>query len=90
MIFRKYMHLKIALMAFDRSEYRNISIDRYKINDDGTVFLFRKRSINSNPYDHYLVMELGGVLQGTAQLNRFNPLLIKKIPKYFLRKGIDI
>ena len=89
MTIREYRRLKAALYAFYKSEYRFVAIDRYKLNDDGSVFLFKVSLTNYDDcFDYFYVTESGYTYEETSELNRINPFSIRRIPEYLLRKGM--
>ena len=87
MIFYRYIELKRAIDIFCKSEFGNIFIDRYLRTSDGTFLLFKKQMIDdlSDKYRHYIVTKDKEVYPVCPMgINRFNPLLIKKIPERLL------
>lgn len=89
MYFYRYIELKKAIGVFRKSEFGNIIIDRYLRTSDGTYLLFKKQVIDdmSDKYRHYAVTKDKEVFPVCPMgLNRFNPMLIRKIPERLLKK----
>ena len=88
-VFCRHIELRKAIDVFHKSEFGNIVIDRYLRILDGTYLLFKKQVIDdlSDKYRHYIVTKDKEVIPVCPmKLNRFNPLLIKKIPERLLNK----
>ena len=90
--FLRRRELEKALNLFYKSEFRNILIDRYIRTADGTYLLFKKPiyADGSDLYRHYIVEKDGEVYPGCPMLNRFNLLIIKKIPDGLLKRALYI
>lgn len=88
MIFHRYIELKRAIKIFRKSEFVNTVIDRYIRASDGTCLLFKKQMIDdlSDKYRHYIVTKDKEVYPVCPMgINRFDPLLFRKIPERLLR-----
>ena len=85
---RRKSELETVLKRFYQSEFRNISIDRYIRVCDGTFLLFKKAVYvdGFDLYRHFVVPKHGEIYAACPMLNRFNPFIIKKIPKELLQK----